>query len=77
MGETDSLWLMLWAQFPRKYKNDRKVWLQTSAGAKWYKIAKGSKDSLGRWTYQLKDVDNNDQLYNNGEWVAESQLGNA
>jgi hypothetical protein len=53
------------------------VWLRDIAGARWYKVAAGKKDSLGKWTYQLKDVDKNDELYNGGEWVAESNLSKA
>ena len=47
------------------------------AGVRWYKVAAGKKDSLGKWTYQLKDVDKNDELYNGGEWVAETNLSKA
>jgi hypothetical protein len=43
----------------------------------WYKVATGRIDSEGKWRYQLKDVDKNDELYNGGEWVAESNLSNA
>jgi hypothetical protein len=64
-------------QYPKKYKDGRKVWLRNIAGAKWYKVAAGRKDSLGKWTYQLKDVDKNDELYNGGEWVAENNLTTA
>ena len=64
-------------QFPREFKDGRKVWLKSIVGAiitgaNWLKVAKGRKDASSGWMYQLKEP--NDELYNNGEWVAQDRL---
>ena len=63
-------------QFPRNFKDGRKVWLTSIVdaiitGANWLKVAKGQKNASG-WVYQLKEPDG--KLYNNGEWVAQDRL---
>lgn len=59
-------------QFPRNFKDGRKVWLTSIMGAIWLKVAKGQKNASGGWVYQLKEP--NDKLYNNGEWVDQNRL---
>ena len=64
-------------QFPRDFRDGRKVWLKSIAGAtitgaNWLKVAKGWKNPSGGWMYQLKEP--NDEPYNNGEWVAQDRL---